>query len=370
MFRDFYRNRRVLVTGHTGFKGSWLTEWLLELGASVCGLALPPDSENSLFTELEIRNRVSSHTEGDIRDEQLVQRTITDFCPEIVFHLAAQPLVRESYLDPIGTITTNVVGTAHILNALRRSNNAVSVVVITTDKCYENREWLHPYREEDRLGGHDPYSASKAAAEILISSFRKSFFSNDSNVRVSSARAGNVIGGGDWAKDRIVPDCIRMLRQSQPIPIRNRHATRPWQHVLEPLSGYLWLGALLASPHPESWKHELRTSFNFGPHIQSNRTVGDLTTEILKHWSGAALDATVPNAPHEASLLNLSIEKAFHVLNWTPTWNFPQTVRHTIDWYKRHEESCNPIDLTKSQIQQYISDSTIQGVQWTLPCNS
>jgi CDP-glucose 4,6-dehydratase len=253
MFSNLYKDKRVFLTGHTGFKGSWLAEWLLLLGAEVYGYALDPQPHELLYGQLGLERRMAMDTRGDLADRIKLDRALADANPDIIFHLAAQPLVRLSYEIPVETFATNVMGTAHLLDAVRRLNRPCTVICITTDKCYENREWLHAYRENDAMGGHDPYSASKGAAELVISSFRDSFFNRKSEagdhgdgIKLASARAGNVIGGGDWAIDRIVPDCIRAIRAGRPIAVRNKIATRPWQHVLEPLGGYLWLGARLA----------------------------------------------------------------------------------------------------------------------------
>lgn len=253
MFGNFYQNKRIFLTGHTGFKGSWLAEWLLILGAEVHGYALDPQPHESLFDQLGLAARIAGDTRADLADRSALTKALNQANPDLVLHLAAQPLVRLSYRIPLETFATNVMGTANVLEAVRLRNQACSVVCVTTDKCYDNREWLHAYREEDAMGGHDPYSASKGAAELVIASYRRSFFSSEIynpkfTINLASARAGNVIGGGDWALDRIVPDCIRALREGQAIPVRNKIATRPWQHVLEPLSGYLWLAANLASP--------------------------------------------------------------------------------------------------------------------------
>ena len=251
--RIAYEGKRVLVTGHTGFKGSWLCEWLLSLGAEIAGYALDPQPHEILYDQLGLGSRIAIDQRGDLADRAALAALVADFSPQIVLHLAAQPLVRLSYEIPVETFATNVLGTAHLLEAIRLSGNPCAVVCVTTDKCYENREWLHAYREEDPMGGHDPYSASKGAAELVIASYRSSFFQSSivdpqSSIRLASARAGNVIGGGDWAQDRIVPDCLRSIRKGESILVRNKIATRPWQHVLEPLSGYLWLAACLESP--------------------------------------------------------------------------------------------------------------------------
>ena len=361
---EFYRGRRVFVTGHTGFMGSWLCEWLLQMGAEVFGLALPPESEPSLFTQLGLASRVH-HIVGDVRDRDFVTREIANAAPDFLFHLAAQPLVRHSYAHPGDTYGTNVMGTVHVLEALRSLKRPCHAVFITTDKCYENQEWLYGYRECDPLGGHDPYSSSKAAAEIAIASFRRSFFSASSSVvRIASARAGNVIGGGDWASDRIVPDLVRALAAGNVVPVRNPRATRPWQHVLEPVSGYLWLGAKMsdtAALHPQG---SLEGAFNFGPHVTSNRSVQELIEEALAHWSGKWEDRSDRSAVHEAHLLHLVIEKAFHLLDWQPVWGFAKTIQTTVDWYRRVHEGAPPAELTRSQLHAYIADARSAGVAW------
>jgi CDP-glucose 4,6-dehydratase len=350
MFSGFYQNKRVFLTGHTGFKGSWMAEWLLALGAEVHGYALDPQPHEILYGQLGLTSRLASDTRADLSDRAALENAFREAQPDLVFHLAAQPLVRLSYDIPVETFATNVMGTAHMLDVVRLSDHACSVVCITTDKCYENREWLHAYREEDAMGGYDPYSASKGAAELVISSYRRSFFPAEGRVRLASARAGNVIGGGDWALDRIVPDCIRALRNNQAIPVRNKIATRPWQHVLEPIGGYLTLGASLASSASPA---NLASAFNFGPALTSNRTVAELVAELLQHISGDWIDASDPNAVHEASKLNLAIDKAFHLLQWQPVWNFEQTIAHTAAWYLGEAEGQDPRELTLRQIQAY-----------------
>jgi len=359
-----YQGKRVLITGHTGFKGSWLCEWLLEMGAEVSGFGLDPQPHETLFTQLQISSRLVGDHRANVSDREKLIEVLADLQPEIVFHLAAQPLVRLSYEIPVETFATNVMGTAHLLEAVRLAGNPCRVVAVTTDKCYENREWLHAYREEDAMGGHDPYSASKGAAEIVIASYRSSYFQQDGVIKLASARAGNVIGGGDWALDRIVPDCIRALRQRKKIPVRNKVATRPWQHVLEPLSGYLWLGALLAN-HREEYS-ELASGFNFGPSLSSNRTVAELVQELIKHTGGSWADASDPNARHEASKLNLATDKAFHLLQWQPVWSFEETIARTAEWYLGEAGGEDPLALTRQQIAAYQSSALSKGLRWAL----
>jgi CDP-glucose 4,6-dehydratase len=368
LFGGAFRGRRVLVTGHTGFKGSWLCEWLLGLEARVAGIALAPNTTPSLFEQLGLEDRIEHHLQ-DIRHADAVAGIIRDFEPDFLFHLAAQPLVRLSYEQPVETWETNVLGAIHVLEGLRRLDAPCAAVFVTTDKCYENREWLYAYREVDPLGGHDPYSSSKAGAEIAVSAWRRSFFPERGQGKIATARAGNVIGGGDWALDRIVPDCMRALARDEVVPVRNKTATRPWQHVLEPLGGYLWLAALMADPAlagPAGPDPLLfRDAFNFGPRLESNRTVAELVAEILKHRPGDWEDRSDPNAPHEASLLNLSIEKAFHLLRWRPVWTFEETIAQTTDWYVRVELSLGtPAELTRSQIDAYAAAAHAAGLPW------
>ena len=357
---DCYRARRVFVTGHTGFKGSWLCEWLLSLGAEVHGFALEPPTEPALFDQLGLAKRIASHTIGDIRDREALAKAVSAADPDFVFHLAAQPLVRLSYRVPVETFAANMMGTVHLLEAVRQhaieqSNNRTikqcSVVCVTTDKVYENNESGQAYKETDPFGGYDPYSASKGACEIAIASYRRSFFNDPANpVWVASARAGNVIGGGDWALDRIVPDCMRALDRGETIPVRNKVSTRPWQHVLEPLGGYLSLGAALAT---RTRFADYASGFNFGPDPSANRTVKDLVTEILKHREGKWEDCSDPKAVHEAGLLNLDITKAREVLGWTPRWDFETTIAKTVEWYGEVAAGTDAVATTRRQIQEY-----------------
>lgn len=362
-FGDIYRGKRVLVTGHTGFKGSWLCEWLLALGADVTGLALPPATTPALFDELGLSGRLQDRR-GDIRDLATVRAAVHAARPDFVFHLAAQPLVRLSYAQPAETYATNIMGTVHVLEAVRLAGIRCAVVVVTTDKCYENTERAHAYHEDEPMGGHDPYSSSKGATELVVSAYRRSYFSAaDSPVKLASARAGNVIGGGDWALDRIVPDCIRSLQRGEVIPVRNRHATRPWQHVLEPLSGYLWLGARLASSAPRG---ELASAFNFGPTPAATQPVAALVAEVLKHWPGKWEDRTDPRAVHEATLLSLAIDKAGRVLGWKPVWDFPATIAHTVEWYRSVSADASVAPgLTRRQIATYEAAARALKLTWT-----
>jgi len=360
-FGDIYRGKRVLVTGHTGFKGSWLCEWLVGLGAEVSGYALDPLPGAILFDQLGLSRRMASDLRGDIRDRESVTALIAAVKPEFVFHLAAQPLVRLSYREPAETFDVNVMGTVNVMEGLRRSAHPCVAVMVTTDKCYENREWLHPYREEDRMGGHDPYSASKGAAELVIASWRRSFCAEPSPLlRLASARSGNVIGGGDWAPDRIVPDAIRAVRAGESVRVRNSQATRPWQHVLDPLCGYLRLGAALYESSPESSPslNALAGAFNFGPEVLSNHTVGVLMDRLLTHTGGSWESAPEPGVLHEAGKLNLAVEKAWHLLGWRPVWNFETAVRATAEWYVGEAAGKDPAALIHQQIADYQTDAT------------
>lgn len=365
-FGSAFSGRRVLVTGHTGFKGAWLCEWLLGLGAEITGVSLPPNTTPSLFTQLGLAKRLR-HIAGDIQDPAILDKAVKTSKPDFVFHLAAQALVRESYVHPRETFSVNGLGTANVLDALKNYQHPCVAVLITTDKCYENREWHHGYREDDALGGHDPYSASKAVAELIISSYRDSFFQKHP-VKVASCRAGNVIGGGDWAKDRILPDCISALQKKKAILVRNRHATRPWQHVLEPLSGYLWLAASMAHGMLRRTDLELLTSaFNFGPDRESNRNVEELVSEVLQHWPGRWEDHSNPHAPHEAGLLQLSTDKAYALLRWRPAWGFTETVAKTVEWY-RHGQSFKTAKefqaQTDAQITEYVKKAAALEIPW------
>jgi CDP-glucose 4,6-dehydratase len=361
-FQGAYRGARVLVTGHTGFKGSWLCEWLLQLGADVHGLALAPDTVPALFDWLGLASRMH-HQLGDVRESpasDAIVGAIRAAKPDFVFHLAAQSLVRRSYSIPVETFATNVLGTVNVLEALRLTGQPATVVCVTTDKCYENNDQPRAFRESDPLGGHDPYSASKAAAEIAIGAYRRSFFgAPDSAIRVASARAGNVMGGGDWAADRLVPDCMRAIAAGQTIAVRHPKATRPWQHVLEPLSGYLWLAARLQADRT------LAEAFNFGPRPEAHQTVRALVEEILLRRPGEWRDDSRPDAVHEAGCLSLSIDKAAERLNWRPVWDFTRSVAETTRWYAE-ATAANAVALTGAQIQSYTRDAVAAGQRWAV----
>ena len=356
-FGNVYKNRRVLLTGHTGFKGSWLALWLQELGAKITGLALAPNSIPSHWELLDldlVDHRI------DIREEKPVAEIIQKSAPEIVFHLAAQPLVSDSYQNPIDTWSTNVMGTANVLEACRKQPSVCAVVVITTDKCYENREWEWGYREMDRLGGHDPYSASKAGTEMLVASYRSSFFSQ-SGPLLASARAGNVIGGGDWAKDRLIPDLVRAISAGTSLEIRSPNATRPWQHVLDALSGYLCLGQKLLEG-----KNDFSKAWNFGPDSDGNRTVAEILSGFSRlKVSGESLNWKVtenPSIHHETSLLHLDSTRARQKLNWAPVWSFEESLRATARWYLENLETGSVISNT--QLQSYLVSARKAGLTW------
>lgn len=344
----FWQDKRVFLSGHTGFKGSWLGLWLTQLGARVSGYALAPEGPSALFAHLGLESALD-HCVADIRDHARLRERLVAARPDVVFHLAAQPLVRRSYQEPALTWQTNVQGTVNLLEAVRALEQPCAVVVVTTDKVYANREWLYAYREEDRLGGHDPYSASKSAAELAVAAWRSSFFGTGSAVRLASVRAGNVIGGGDWAEDRIIPDLVRALAQGQTLSLRNPHAVRPWQHVLEPLHGYLTLAQRLYQDSDPRWQG----AFNFGPTSGSFRTVAELVEEALKHWPGTWASTPSTHAPHEAGLLKLAIDKAGSLLDWSPRWDFAATVAQTMRWYRAFHEGAAARALSLTQIHEY-----------------
>jgi CDP-glucose 4,6-dehydratase len=348
-WHDFFKGKRVLVTGDTGFKGSWLVLWLLELGADVTGFALPPQYENDHYHLLGLA-RLMTHINGDIRDPQKFMNVCREFKPEILFHLAAQPIVRLSYDEPKLTFDTNVGGSVNILEAVRSTPSLRALVYVTSDKCYKNKDWLWGYRENDELGGHDPYSASKAAAELVFSSYLGSFFCKRIDFGAASVRAGNVIGGGDWSQDRIIPDSIKALRNRHPIVIRNPVATRPWQHVLEPLSGYL-LTAMKLYHDPKAYSG----AWNFGPDDHSIRTVHDLVKKVIDCWGNGEISIVAQQgAPHEARLLQLNCDKAKQLLHWRPCWNFDQAVEKTVSWYRQIEAGDSAVHISKRHIAEYM----------------
>jgi CDP-glucose 4,6-dehydratase len=342
-----------LITGHTGFKGSWLSLWLHSLGAEVFGYALDPLSTPNLFTLASIADLIED-TRADILSYNSLENIVARTQPEIVFHLAAQPIVRQAYREPKYTIDVNVGGTVNLLEVLRGCKSVRAIIVITSDKCYENREWVHAYRETDRLGGHDPYSASKAAADIIASAYARSFF-QPAGVNLATARAGNVIGGGDWATDRIIPDINRKIREEKPVPVRNPDSIRPWQHVLEPLFGYLLLGAYLISS--ESNRSLFSGAWNFGPLPGNCRPVCELVEKFLAEYGSGTWEDASPdqkNAPHEAQLLTLAWDKSYHNLGWHPRWEFEETVRRTCNWYLKQAEGVSPRHLCLNEIKDYL----------------
>lgn len=346
-----YSGKRVLVTGHTGFKGAWLTFLLTELGADVTGYALPPESGPSHFNMLKLDRRIH-HVEGDIRDREKIRAVLNDAQPEFVFHLAAQALVKRSYVDAVDTFETNVLGSVNLLDAVRQCQAVRSLVYVTSDKCYENVEWVWGYRENDRLGGHDPYSASKAAAEIAFSAYQRSFFASRPGLGAATTRAGNVIGGGDWAADRIVPDCIRAITTGDAITLRHPHATRPWQHVLEPISGYMLLGARLRE-NPA----DFGGSWNFGPSTSEVRTVADVANLMLRYLGKGTLQIAEQQVEHhEATLLQLNCDKAHRLLNWHPRWNVDKTFVATAEWYKVALEDGDIEGITRAQLTEYFPE--------------
>lgn len=344
---NFWCGKRVLVTGHTGFKGSWLSLWLQSLGAKLRGIALEPPSEPALFDAARVAEGMEHHV-TDIRDFAAVRAQLDDFQPEIVIHMAAQPLVRLSYNEPVETYATNVMGTVHVLEAARLAGSVKVIVNITTDKCYENREWVWGYREDDPMGGHDPYSSSKGCAELVSSAYRKSFL-QEAGIAMATARAGNVIGGGDWALDRLVPDILRALEKRQSVLIRNPHAIRPWQHVLEPLSGYLLLAERLylhRQLDAEGW--------NFGPRDDDARSVQWIVEYLCELWGGDASWTLQPgNHPHEASFLKLDISKARQRLQWTPRWSLELTLKNITEWHQSWIKGEDMRAICMSQIRKY-----------------
>jgi CDP-glucose 4,6-dehydratase len=357
-----FKNSKVLITGHTGFKGSWLTAWLNVLGARVTGIALDPPSTPSHFEVAKMSDNIID-LRIDIRDRKALEDAIVAVQPDFVFHLAAQALVRSSYNNPLETWDTNVMGTLHVLEALRKLDKPCAAVIVTSDKCYDNVEWVWGYRETDAMGGPDPYSASKGAAELAIRSHVKSYFPKaTSKVRIASARAGNVIGGGDWAENRIVPDCVKAWAENKTVELRNPHSTRPWQHVMEPLSGYLTLAITLTQ------KPELHgESFNFGPQAQQNQSVLQLVQEMALHWDQVNWKDVSQSAagPYESGLLKLNCDKALHNLHWHAVMGFEDTVRMTAEWFRTYyQHSGRILETTQEQIKAYTAIAKKQKLEW------
>ena len=350
-FKKDFTNKKVIITGHTGFKGSWLSIWLNDLGAKIIGISKDIPTQPSIAESSGILNKITDYREN-INEFNKISEIIHDTQPDFIFHLAAQPLVRKSYEDPIETWRTNLIGSINILESLKKLKKKCSCVMITSDKCYDNQEWYWGYKETDRLGGTDPYSASKGSAEIAIRSYNESYFKKDfSNISIASVRAGNVIGGGDWAADRIIPDCIRSWTEGNEIILRNPDATRPWQHVLEPLSGYILTASALCNKKIKSGE-----SFNFGPPSSQDYSVRDLVRELSNYWQNVkwGIDNS-GHHPHEAGLLKLNCDKAMNLLNWVPSLDFKQTVNFTAKWYKSFQnDSANIHEFTRNQILEYI----------------
>lgn len=344
---SFWQGRRVLVTGHTGFKGGWLSFWLAKMGAEVFGYALAPPTKPSFYDITQLGSLLTSATIADLRDVEQLNYAIRNARPEVVFHLAAQPLVRYSYIDPVETFAVNVLGTVNLLEAVRKAGTAQAVVCITSDKCYENREWVWPYREEDKLGGHDPYSSSKACAELVVTAYRRSFLSA-ANVPLATARAGNVIGGGDWAADRLIPDFLRALNAGKPLAIRSPNSVRPWQHVLEPLSGYLLLAERLfrdGDKFAEPW--------NFGPDQGDARSVEWIVKHLCDRIPAATCIVDPPSEVHEACTLRLDISKTRNHLGWQPIWDLETALDYTLAWHRAWEQEQNMHEISLSQIDKY-----------------
>ena len=359
MFNNIYKGKKVFVTGHTGFKGSWLTLWLTKLGANVCGYSLAPNTKPSMFEELDIQNKISKSIIGDILDNEKLQAEMNEFKPDIVFHLAAQPLVRLSYAEPILTYQTNVIGSLNVLEAARHTQSIKAFVNITTDKCYENKEVNRGYKEDEPMGGYDMYSSSKGCVEIMSSSFRRSFLQEEGTYAMATARAGNVIGGGDWALDRLIPDCVRYINAGEKIEIRNPVAIRPWQHVLEPLSGYLLLGEKLL----EEGK-KFAEGFNFGPNEDSVLRVAEVAQKVCEYYGKGEVVVHKRDDLHEANLLMLNIEKAEQVLGWIPTYTADEAVKRSIEWYKHfYNQEADMYDFTMKQIKEYE-----ESIKWSKSC--
>lgn len=362
MFNNYYKGKRVLVTGHTGFKGSWMCLWLNQLGARIAGFSDRIPTEPSHFEAAKISDLLDRDTRADIADNSALEKCISEFKPEIIFHLAAEPIVRTCFEDPRLAFQTNLMGTVNVLDIGRKHDFIKSIVLITSDKCYENVEWTFGYRENDQLGGKDPYSASKACAELAASAFYRSFY-KDLSTAMCTVRAGNVIGGGDWAANRIVPDCVRAWSEGQSVQIRSPKSTRPWQHVLEPLSGYLWLGALLGTDERKALNGE---PYNFGPAAEGNFTVEQLINEMQKSWGEAKFHQ---NSDHvadkkEAGLLKLCCDKANHRLRWRPALSFEQTAELTVNWYKKYYETKECREQSLHDIEVVTRHAAEHGIEW------
>ena len=361
IFNSIYKGKRVLVTGHTGFKGSWLMSWLIDLGAEIIGCSLEPPTQPNLFEVMRLENKIV-HITGDVRDEGYLKKIFNKYKPEFVFHMAAQPLVRLSFREPKLTYETNIMGTVNVLEAVRLTKSVKVCMVITSDKCYENKEHDIGYRETDPMGGFDPYSSSKGCAELVVSAYLRSFFSSgEDHAVISSVRAGNVIGGGDWGEDRLVPDCIKALAQNQDILIRNPLSVRPWQFVLEPLSGYLWLGALMYTKG-----RAFSGPWNFGSDESSTFTVEDIVKKTIELWGGGNYKVKIDARYHEAKQLMLDIAKARQYLGWEPVYKIDKSLLKTVNWYKKYYKEKNDIySYTLHQIRDYVMDAEKLGIQWS-----
>jgi len=359
-FNNMYEGKKVLVTGHTGFKGSWISIWLKNLGAEVIGYSLDAPTEPALFKICKLEDKITSII-GDVRNEEKLNEVFEKFKPEIVFHLAAQPLVRLSYRNPKETYEINVIGTVNVLEAAKNTESVKAVIVITTDKCYENKEWVYGYRETDPMGGHDPYSSSKGCTELVVASYRFSFY-NEKGIALSSVRAGNVIGGGDWAEDRLIPDFVKAITENNSIIIRNPLATRPWQHVLEPLSGYLWLGALMLKD-----QKNYNSGWNFGPRDTDVLNVEEILKLSIRAWGKGNVEQDKNAKYHEANLLKLDISKVKAKLKWHPVYDVNKAVDRTIQWYKVYYENKdeNLYEYTLKQIAEYEEEAKIQNLNWS-----
>lgn len=360
LFNNIYKGKKVLITGHTGFKGSWLSLWLIKLGADVIGYALEPPTKPSHFELLNL-NMISII--GDIRDRDKLNSIIKTYKPDIVFHLSAQPLVRYSYINPLETFEINVMGTINLFEACRNTESVKAIVNVTSDKCYENKEWIWGYRENDPLGGYDPYSASKACAELVTISYRNSFFNPEDygkkhNILLASVRSGNVIGGGDWGRDRLIPDIVRAITKNKKLYIRNPKATRPWQHVLEPLSGYLMLGQKLLEG-----RKEFADAWNFGPSDEGHINVETVVKSVKKRWNKFeyGIDSMSDNL-HEAGLLKLDCSKAYTLLHWKPVWSFEKALDLTVRWYRGYYEEGKI--YTEEDLEEYINDAKRLNLEW------
>ena len=349
MNQSFWENKTVFLTGHTGFKGGWIAHWLHEMGASIWGYSLEPPTQPNFFTESQLKKRLTHSTIGDIRDLAALTSALKEAKPDIIFHMAAQPLVRESYNTPTETFAANVMGTLNVLEAARQCDTIKAIANITTDKCYENKEWPWPYRESDRLGGHDPYSASKACAEIAAAAYRSSFLAK-ANIQLANVRAGNVIGGGDWATDRLIPDFLRALDTEETLTVRSPNAVRPWQHVLEPISGYLLLAEKLysiGSEFAEAW--------NFGPEDDDAKPVSWIVDQLCTSTPGAKWRTENARQPHEAGLLKLDSSKAKTRLGWAPRWRLEDALDKTLEWHQAWRQKADMADITSAQIQAYAA---------------